>query len=123
MGSGMFAGYNPYGPANIVDNTYTFTDDLSATRGSHSFKTGFYFSAYRDAMSYGYYVNGEFDFYGPGTMIGSGNDRADFLIRPAGRRAAVSQRADQHPFAFLRRLRAGHLEADAQPHAELRRAL
>jgi outer membrane receptor protein involved in Fe transport len=80
IGSGMFAGYNPYGPANIVDNTYTFTDDLSATHGNHSLKTGFYFSAYRDAMSYGYYVNGEFDFYGPGTQIGSGNDRADFLF-------------------------------------------
>jgi len=80
MGSGMFAGYNPYGPANIVDNTYTFTDDLSATRGNHSLKAGFYFSAYRDAMAYGYYVNGEFDFAGPGTLIGSGNDRADFLF-------------------------------------------
>src|ERR1035441_5121987 len=31
-------------------------------------------------MSYGYYLNGEFDFYGPGTSIGSGNDRADFLM-------------------------------------------
>jgi outer membrane receptor protein involved in Fe transport len=80
MGSGLFAGYNPYGPANIVDNTYTFTDDLSATRGKHSLKAGFYFSAYRDAMAYGYYVNGEFDFAGPGTLIGSGNDRADFLF-------------------------------------------
>src|ERR1039457_3331156 len=38
------------------------------------------FSSYRDAMSYGYYLNGEFDFYGPGTSIGSGNDRADFLM-------------------------------------------
>jgi hypothetical protein len=79
-GSGMFAGYNPFGPANIVDNTYTFTDDLSWTRNNHSMKAGFLFSAYRDAMLYGYYLNGEFDFYGPGTGIGSTNDRADFLM-------------------------------------------
>ena len=79
-GSTMFAGYNPFGPANIVDNTFTFTDDLSWTKGAHSLKFGFYCSEYRDAMIYGYYLNGEFDFYGPGTSIGSGNDRADFLM-------------------------------------------
>ena len=33
-GSGLFAGYNPFGPANIVDNTLTFTDDFSWTRGA-----------------------------------------------------------------------------------------
>jgi len=80
MGSGLFAGYNPFGPANIIDNTFTFTNDLSWTRGRHSLKFGFYASEYRDAMAYGYYLNGEFDFYGPGTFIGSGNDRADFLM-------------------------------------------
>ncbi|HUA58050.1 MAG TPA: TonB-dependent receptor, partial [Verrucomicrobiae bacterium] len=80
LGSGMFAGYNPFGPANIVDNTLTVTNDLSWTRGKHSFKYGIYYSNYRDAMIYGYYLNGEFDFYGPGTGIGSGNDRADFLM-------------------------------------------
>ena len=79
-GSGLFAGYNPFGPANIVDNTLTFTDDFSWTRGNHSLKGGFLFSSYRDAMIYGYYLNGEFDFYGPGTSIGSGNDLADFLM-------------------------------------------
>ena len=80
IGSGLFAGYNPFGPANIVDNTFTFTDDFSWTRGSHLLKTGFLFSSYRDAMIYGYYLNGELDFYGPGTSIGSGNDLADFLM-------------------------------------------
>ncbi len=80
LGSGMFAGYNPFGPANIVDDTITGTNDLSWTRGKHSFKAGIYYSNYRDAMLYGYYLNGEFDFYGPGTGIGSGNDRADFLM-------------------------------------------
>ena len=79
-GSGQFAGFNPFGPANIVDNTFTFTDDFSWTRASHSLKFGFLFSAYRDAMIYGYYLNGEFDFYGPSTLVGSGNDLADFLM-------------------------------------------
>ena len=79
-GSGLFAGYNPFGPANIVDNTLTFTDDFSWTRANHLLKAGFLFSSYRDAMIYGYYLNGEFDFYGPGTGIGSGNDLADFLM-------------------------------------------
>ena len=79
-GSGLFAGYNPFGPADIIDNTFTFTDDFSWTKGSHLLKAGFLFSSYRDAMIYGYYLNGEFDFYGPGTGIGSGNDLADFLM-------------------------------------------
>ena len=79
-GSGLFAGYNPFGPANIVDNTLTFTDDFSWTRGSHSLKAGFYFSVYRDAMLYGYYLNGEFDFYGPGTLHRFRQRPADFLM-------------------------------------------
>jgi len=80
IGSSLFAGYNPFGPANIVDNTLAFTNDFSWIHGNHQAKAGFLFSSYRDAMSYGYYLNGEFDFYGPGTSIGSGNDRADFLM-------------------------------------------
>jgi outer membrane receptor protein involved in Fe transport len=79
-GSTMFAGFNPFGPADIVDNTFTFTNDLSWTKNKHTLKFGFYWSDYRDAMIYGYYLNGEYDFYGPGTSIGSGNDRADFLM-------------------------------------------
>jgi hypothetical protein len=80
IGSTLFAGYNPFGPANIVDNTLTFTDDYSWNRGSHLLKAGFLFSSYRDAMIYGYYLNGEFDFNGPLTGIGSGNDLADMLM-------------------------------------------
>jgi hypothetical protein len=110
-GSGLFAGYNPFGPADIVDNTLTFTDDFSWTRGSHSLKGGFLFSAYRDAMIYGYYLNGEFDFYGPGRWFGSGNDLADFLMGLPDDFPGVSQRAHQHPLAFLRRIRAGRLES------------
>jgi len=56
----MFAGYNPFGPANNHRQHLTLLTIFSWTRNRHSLKFGFYASAYRDAMIYGYYLNGEY---------------------------------------------------------------
>jgi outer membrane receptor protein involved in Fe transport len=79
-GSNLSLGFSPQGPTHEIDNTYSFYDDLSWTKGSHNFKFGFYFSPYQNNTVYDFYVDGEYDFYGPGTFVGSGVDLADFLM-------------------------------------------
>ncbi|MGI8494833.1 MAG: carboxypeptidase regulatory-like domain-containing protein [Pyrinomonadaceae bacterium] len=77
--SGLTIGFSPQGPTRIKDTTYNITDTFSLVSGKHSFKFGGSFSPYKNDTLYDFYVNGEFDFYGQGG-IGSGNDRADFLL-------------------------------------------
>jgi hypothetical protein len=79
QGSGLNIGFSPNGPTNLIDNTYAFYDNLSWVKGKHNLKAGFYFSPYQNNTVYDYYVNGEYFFYGAGG-IGSGTDRADFLL-------------------------------------------
>ncbi len=80
--SGMQIGFSPNGPTNLVNNTYAYSDTVTWTKGRHTVKGGFFFSAYQNNTVYDYYVNGEFFFYGEGG-VGSGNDRADFLFGAA----------------------------------------
>ena len=79
-GSGLQVGYSPNGPTNLIDNTYSFSNNLSWTKGAHSLKFGFYFSPYQDNTVYDYFINGNFIFYGPSTGVGSGFDLADFVL-------------------------------------------
>ncbi|MBV9760705.1 MAG: TonB-dependent receptor [Acidobacteriaceae bacterium] len=79
-GSNLSFGFSPQGPTHEFDNTYTFYDTLSWTKGSHNLKFGFYFSPYQNNTVYDFYVDGEYYFYGPGTFVGSGVDLADFLM-------------------------------------------
>jgi len=79
-GTNLSLGFSPQGPTREIDNTYTFYDNLSWTKGSHNLKYGFYFSPYQDNTVYDFYVDGEYYFYGPGTFVGSGVDLADFLM-------------------------------------------
>jgi hypothetical protein len=67
------------GPTRYVENTFSWTDAVSWTRGRHNWKFGGGFTAYQENLAYDYIVNGEFDFFGQGG-IGSGNSYADFLL-------------------------------------------
>jgi outer membrane receptor protein involved in Fe transport len=80
LGTGLSIGFSPQGPTREIDNTYALYDNLSWTRGRHNLKFGFYFSPYENNTVYDFYVNGEFDFYGSSTSVGSGYDLADFLM-------------------------------------------
>jgi outer membrane receptor protein involved in Fe transport len=80
LGTGLSIGFSPQGPTREIDNTYALYDNLSWTRGRHNLKFGFYFSPYQNNTVYDFYVNGEFDFYGSSTSVGSGYDLADFLM-------------------------------------------
>lgn len=78
--TGMNTGFDPNGPATLVDNTYLYSDTLSWTRERHTYKFGGDFAAYQNNTVYGYFVNGQFTFSGTSGGIGSGNDLADFLF-------------------------------------------
>jgi hypothetical protein len=80
LGSNLSIGFSPQGPTREIDNTYTFSDNLSWTKGNHNLKYGVYFSPYQNNTIYDFYVNGEYFFYGPGSGVGSGFDFADFLM-------------------------------------------
>lgn len=76
----MTAGFSPQGPTALIDNTYTWSDQLTWIKGRHAFKAGFSYSPYQNNTAYDFYVNGEFFFYGTGGGSFSQNDRADFLM-------------------------------------------
>jgi outer membrane receptor protein involved in Fe transport len=77
--TGMFLGNSEQGPTHFIENTFSWTDALSWTRGKHNWKFGAGFSPYQENLTYAYYVNGEFDYYS-GEDVATGNDYADFLI-------------------------------------------
>jgi len=76
--TGLQVGPSENGPTRYVENTFSWTDSISWTRGKHNWKFGAGFSPYQENLVYDYYTNGEFDFYTFGT--GSGNPYADFLL-------------------------------------------
>jgi hypothetical protein len=79
---GFAIGPSENGPTRYVENTFSWTDAVSWTRGKHNWKFGAGFSPYQENLVYDYYTNGEFDFY---TGFGaSGNPYADFLLGAAG---------------------------------------
>ena len=77
--TGFDIGLSEAGPTRFVENTFSWTDGITWTRGAHNWKFGAGFSPYQQNMDYDYITNGEFDFY-TGTTTGTGNDYADFLL-------------------------------------------
>ncbi len=80
--SGMTTGFSVQGPTQLIDNTYTWSDVMTWNRGKHSIKGGFSYTPYQNNTVYDFYINGTFFFSGAAGNggIGSGNDRADFLL-------------------------------------------
>ena len=76
---GILTGFSPQGPTALINNTYAWSDTLTWTHGHHNFKFGGNASVYQNNTNYDFYVNGQFNFSGA-SGIGSGNDRADFLM-------------------------------------------
>ncbi len=78
--TGYQFGPSENGPTRYVENTFSWTDAVSWTRGKHNWKFGAGFSPYQENLVYDYYTNGEFDFYSLSSSAASGNPYADFLI-------------------------------------------
>jgi hypothetical protein len=77
--SGLITGFSENGPTRYVENTFSWTDAVSWTRGKHNWKFGAGFSPYQQNLKYDYYINGEFDYAGDSSFA-SGNEFADFLL-------------------------------------------
>jgi hypothetical protein len=76
--NGFQIGPSENGPTRYVENTFSWTDSVSWTKGKHNWKFGAGFSPYQENLNYDYYTNGEFDFYTDG--FATGNPFANFLI-------------------------------------------
>ena len=77
--SGLLTGFSENGPTRYVENTFSWTDTVSWTRGKHNWKFGAGFSPYQQNLKYDFYINGEFDYAGDSSFA-SGNEFADFLL-------------------------------------------
>jgi hypothetical protein len=77
--TGLDIGPSENGPTRYIENTFSWTDAVSWTKGKHNWKFGAGFSPYQENLSYAYYTNGEFDFYSQ-TSVATGNAYADFLL-------------------------------------------
>ena len=77
--TGLAVGNSENGPTRYVENTFSWTDSVSWTRGKHNWKFGGGFTPYQENLTYDFIINGEFDYFGQGG-IGSGNSYADFLL-------------------------------------------
>jgi hypothetical protein len=77
--TGLNIGPSENGPTRYVENTFSWTDAVSWTRGRHNWKFGGGFTPYQENLVYDFIINGEFDFY-TGTSIATGNAYADFLL-------------------------------------------
>ena len=89
--TGLYIGYSEQGPTTEANNTFSYADTFSWVKGKHNWKFGAGFTPYENNTLYDYYVNGEFDFDGPGGNSGTArilgqlrNSYADFLARSPG---------------------------------------
>jgi len=78
--TGFQIGPSENGPTRFVENTFSWTEAVSWTRGKHNWKFGAGFSPYQENLVFDYFTNGEFDFYSGSDSTASGNPYADFLI-------------------------------------------
>jgi outer membrane receptor protein involved in Fe transport len=76
---GTLLGFSNQGPSSLINNTFSYSDVFSWTRGQHTWKFGGSFTAYQFNTAFDFIGPGEFSFIGAGG-IGSGNDFADFLL-------------------------------------------
>jgi outer membrane receptor protein involved in Fe transport len=76
--NGFQIGPSENGPTRFVENTFSWTDALSWTKGRHNWKFGAGFSPYQENMVFDYFTNGEFDYDTDG--FASGNPFANFLL-------------------------------------------
>jgi len=79
--NGFQIGPSENGPTRYIENTFSWTDAVTWTRGKHNWKFGAGFSPYQENLVFDYYTNGEFDFYTyKGSSASAGNPFADFLM-------------------------------------------
>jgi hypothetical protein len=79
----LTAGFSPQGPSELIDNTFSYIDTFTWTRGRHTMKFGGGFSAYQDNQVFDFFVDGNFDFVSTVDGVhpfGAGDPFANFLV-------------------------------------------
>jgi len=79
--TGLSIGFSYQGPTTLVNNTFSYADNLSWVKGHHTFKFGGGFTPYQNNTLYDYIGDGFFDFYSTG---GANNAFANFLLGVPG---------------------------------------
>ncbi|HXY16366.1 MAG TPA: TonB-dependent receptor [Terriglobales bacterium] len=78
--TGLQLGNSENGPTRYVENTFSWTDSVTWTRGKHNWKFGGGFTPYQENLAYDFIINGEFDFYFGEGSNATGNPYADFML-------------------------------------------
>lgn len=60
--SGLINGFSSQGPTALVDDTFSYSDTLSWTKGRHNWKFGGNFTPYQNNTLFDFFVDGEFFF-------------------------------------------------------------
>lgn len=74
---GLTLGFSRNGPTTLIDNTFSFSDTLSWTRGKHTMKFGGTLVPYQNNTVFDFFINGRFRFT---SSRFTGNNFADFLV-------------------------------------------
>ena len=77
--NGLGVGYNPNGPTNFADTTFSYSDTVSWEKGKHTMRFGGNFWTFADNFAYGYLTSGSF-YFTSGGGNSSGNSFADFIL-------------------------------------------
>jgi hypothetical protein len=75
--SGLTVGFSTQGPTSLIDNTFSYSDTVSWTRGKHTMKFGGSFSPYQDNTLFDFFINGSYSF---STANGARDQHANFLL-------------------------------------------
>jgi outer membrane receptor protein involved in Fe transport len=62
FGSGMIDGFSSQGPTRLIDDTFSYADTVSWTKGRHNWKFGGNFTPYQNNTRFDFFVDGEFFF-------------------------------------------------------------
>jgi hypothetical protein len=73
----LTVGFSFQGPSSLIDNTFSYSDTVSWTRGKHTMKFGAAFAAFQNNQIFDFIGNGLFDF---GSANGAGDSLANFLV-------------------------------------------
>jgi hypothetical protein len=60
--SGLINGFSIQGPTALIDNTFSYSDTVSWTKGRHNWKFGGAFTPYENNTLFDFFVDGEFFF-------------------------------------------------------------
>lgn len=60
--SNLITGFSPQGPTSLVDDTFSFADTVSWTKGRHTWKFGGSYVPYQNNTLFDFFVDGEFFF-------------------------------------------------------------